>query len=212
MTQSHAAKLQDDLVHSQGSAEVYQRLGNLTRTLHQALSELGYDKHIATAVDSLPDARTRLAYIAKVSGDSANRTIGCVEKATQVQHALSLQAQDVKAALKSNPAAAIANGVVLQFIEASQQACDQTNVQLTEILMAQDFHDLTGQVINKVVTLAQSLEIQLVQLLLATAPKELAEEAQPSGFLNGPAMNAGQRNDVVQSQAQVDDLLDSLGF
>lgn len=86
-----------------------------------------------------------------------------------------------------------------------------TKAQLMEIMMAQDFQDLTGQVIKKIVDLAQSMETELLQVLLEAMPQEMKSEAQ-SGLMNGPAMNAAGRADVVNSQEQVDDLLESLGF
>ena len=92
------------------------------------------------------------------------------------------------------------------------RACtDATKQQLLEIMMAQDFQDLTGQVIRKVTDLAHGLEQQLVQLLIDYAPTELRRESNNS-LLNGPQINPANRNDVVADQSQVDDLLDSLGF
>ena len=78
-------------------------------------------------------------------------------------------------------------------------------------MMAQDFQDLTGQVIKKVVELAQRMEQQLLSVLLESMPAEVRVEA-PEGLLNGPVINAEGRTDVVTSQTQVDDLLESLGF
>jgi chemotaxis protein CheZ len=80
-----------------------------------------------------------------------------------------------------------------------------------EIMMAQDFQDLTGQVIKKVVEMAQVLETQLLQLLLDSMPADKRVEA-PEGLMNGPVVNPDGRDDVVTTQEQVDDLLDSLGF
>ncbi|MDP2056996.1 MAG: protein phosphatase CheZ, partial [Thiobacillus sp.] len=82
---------------------------------------------------------------------------------------------------------------------------------LLDIMMAQDFQDLTGQVIRKVTDLAHGLEQQLVQLLLDYSPAEVRREAN-SGLLNGPQINPASKSDVVADQGQVDDLLDSLGF
>jgi chemotaxis protein CheZ len=78
-------------------------------------------------------------------------------------------------------------------------------------MMAQDFQDLTGQVIRKVTELAHGLEQQLVQLLLDYSPVEVRREVN-SGLLNGPQINPSSKSDVVADQGQVDDLLDSLGF
>ena len=91
------------------------------------------------------------------------------------------------------------------------QRTSATKEQLMEIMMAQDFQDLTGQVIKKVVGLAQDLESQLMGLLIETMPGEKRTESVQT-LLNGPVINAEGRTDVVVSQQQVDELLDSLGF
>jgi chemotaxis protein CheZ len=80
-----------------------------------------------------------------------------------------------------------------------------------EIIMAQDFQDLTGQVIKKVLEAAQNLESQLLALLIEATPEDKRQAVDP-GLLNGPVINAAGRSDVVTSQEQVDDLLESLGF
>jgi chemotaxis protein CheZ len=86
-----------------------------------------------------------------------------------------------------------------------------THALLTEIMMAQDFQDLTGQVIKKIIELTQTMEQQLLSLLLENAPASVKAEVSAS-LLNGPVINAKGRSDVVTSQDQVDDLLESLGF
>jgi chemotaxis protein CheZ len=88
---------------------------------------------------------------------------------------------------------------------------DATQAILTDIMMAQDFHDLTGQVIRKVVTLAQNMEEQLLKLLIETTPPEQRRKIEPE-MLEGPVVKAEGRTDVVADQAGVDDLLASLGF
>jgi chemotaxis protein CheZ len=80
-----------------------------------------------------------------------------------------------------------------------------------EIIMAQDFQDLTGQVIKKIVELVQGLESQLLTVLLEAMPAERKAEA-PEGLLNGPVVGATTGREVVTNQTQVDDLLESLGF
>ncbi|MGB4346940.1 MAG: protein phosphatase CheZ, partial [Burkholderiaceae bacterium] len=98
-----------------------------------------------------------------------------------------------------------------------EDSTKQIDEHLTEIMMAQDFHDLTGQVIAKVVNLAANIEEQLVQLLIQTAPPDIVVKApapvaeyQPA--LSGPAVNPAGNPDVVTGQSEVDDLLASLGF
>jgi len=90
-------------------------------------------------------------------------------------------------------------------------ARERTDAHLTDIMMAQDFHDLTGQVVAKVVSLALIVEDGLVALLRQAAVEEPARKVD-SGILNGPVVNPAGRSDVVANQGEVDDLLASLGF
>jgi len=95
-------------------------------------------------------------------------------------------------------------------VEARTRRIDQ---HLTDIMLAQDFHDLTGQVVAKVVTLATDLEDSLLKLLVQVVPPEQRDKVVdvPQG-LQGPVVDAAARTDVVKDQTEVDDLLASLGF
>ena len=93
----------------------------------------------------------------------------------------------------------------------SRAGAAQTKSHLMDIMMAQDFQDLTGQVITKVTTIAQNLEQQLVQMLVDFAPAEVKRDFG-NGLMNGPQIHPTGNADVVSNQGQVDDLLDSLGF
>ena len=97
------------------------------------------------------------------------------------------------------------------FLHEVPKQTKATNACLMEIMMAQDFQDLTGQVIKKIIDVTKSMEQQLVSLLLENAPASVKAEFD-TGLLNGPVINAAGRTDVVTSQDQVDDLLESLGF
>lgn len=197
---------------SASATEMYQRIGVLTRSLHEALRELGYDKHIESAVHSLPDARTRLSYIARLTGDAADKVLNTVEQARTEQESLAQRGKDMAECLRRDPVAAVATGKALLFAEDVQQSSGRLGEHLTNIMMAQDFHDLTGQVIHKVVNLAQTLEEQLLKLLLEATPPEQRAKTDAGTWINGPVVDATDRTDVVSSQAQVDDLLESLGF
>ena len=98
--------------------------------------------------------------------------------------------------------------VATSDVESATARIDQ---HLTDIMLAQDFHDLTGQVVAKVVSLASELEDSLVKLLVQAAPPEQAQKVE-SAILNGPVVNPEGRTDIVKNQGEVDDLLASLGF
>ena len=197
---------------------VFQRVGAMTRKLHDSLRELGYDKNIEAAVGALPDARARLNYIAKLTEDAANKVLGSVETVQTINDELAAKAKE----LDEKWDKLFNNELSLEeFKESAKETHafiksfrDQSNVfssQFTEIIMSQDFQDLTGQVINKVATMAQSFEEQLVYLLLQTTPEEQRKNVE-NQFLNGPAIDAEGRTDICSDQGQVDDLLESLGF
>lgn len=200
------------------SDAVFHRLGQLTRQVHDSLRELGLEGALKEAAEAIPDARQRLGYIAQTTEQAASRVLNATDVARPIQDELASGADELKArwdalyAGKLSPEAfrelsADTHG----FLSAVGQGTRTTSAQLHEIMMAQDFQDLTGQVIKRVVDLAQMLETQLLQVLLEAAPPQVRQERH-SGLLNGPVIDATGRTDVLTSQAQVDDLLESLGF
>ena len=199
--------------------KVFTQVGQMARQLHDTLGALGYDKLIEKTVSALPDAKDRLAYIANLTEQAACKVLNATDVANPLQEEL----EEGAALLATKWDALYANqlsveefkllaGETRAFLKnAVPQRTAATKEQLLEIMMAQDFQDLTGQVIKKVVALAQDLESQLMGVLVETIPGEKRTESVTS-LLNGPVINAGGRSDVVVSQQQVDDLLDSLGF
>jgi len=201
-----------------GQDAVFNRLGHLARQLHDSLHGLGMDKLLQDTASQIPDARARLSYIAQMTEDAASRVLNATDIARPVQDALIARSNALSQRwermfanqLSVEEFKALAADSRSYFAEAPKDL-KQTNDQLMEIIMAQDFQDLTGQVIKKVVELVQGLETQLVGLLLETMPAE-RKAAAPEGLLNGPVISSAGRIDVVSNQSQVDDLLESLGF
>ena len=199
------------------SANVHYKIGVLTRQLHNSLNELGYADRLRGSMGELPDAQSRLSYIARLTGEAAEKVLSQVEVTQNQQDALAERTRAMRAELIQDPVAAVAKGRVMNYLQEVEDSTQQTGSHLTEIMMAQDFHDLTGQVIARVVALAADLESQLLELLIQTsqgaehtpvlAP---ADVAQPK--LTGPVVDPENTVDVVTSQSQVDDLLASLGF
>lgn len=189
--------------------DLYHRIGEITRRLHDALRELGYDKKIEASLGSLPDARARLSFIARLTGDAAEKVLDTVDAAQAQQEALAAHAAQVHARLLENPSALVASGELLGFVGQVKENAQRTSSQLTDIMLAQDFHDLTGQTVRKVVEIASGLESSLLQLLLTESPQDAGGKFGP---LSGPVAEPAGRADVVSGQAQVDDLLESLGF
>ncbi|GHC89667.1 protein phosphatase CheZ [Pseudorhodoferax aquiterrae] len=191
--------------------DVHHKLGLLTRQLHDSLAELGYAEKLRGSVDELPDAQSRLTYIARLTGEAAEKVLSRVEQAKTQHDFIAAETRRVGELLVKDPVAAVARGVVYNFLGDVDKASREIDQHLTEIMMAQDFHDLTGQVIARVVNLAATIEEQLVALLIQTAPPT-AKPVTAQAPLQGPVVNGEGRDDVVTDQSQVDDLLASLGF
>ena len=197
---------------------VFNRLGLLARQLHDSLRGLGVDKLLEDSARQIPDARQRLAYIAQMTEQAASRVLNATDIAKPVQDELIARSQALSQRwetmfanqLSVDEFKALAGDTRAYFAETPGKL-RLTSDQLLEIMMAQDFQDLTGQVIKKVVELVQGLENQLLTLLLEAMPEQRKADA-PEGLLNGPVVSSEGRVDIVNNQSQVDDLLESLGF
>jgi chemotaxis protein CheZ len=198
--------------------DVHHLIGILTRQLHDALNGLGLTDKVHGWAGELPDAKSRLSYIARLTGEAAEKVLNRVDQAKAEQDHVVAETRRIAALIVKDPVGAVAKGHVMNFLGDIERSTQKVDQHLTEIMMAQDFHDLTGQVIAKVVTLAANIEEQLLQLLIQTAPADAAvrSAAGPSGTyqpaLSGPVVSPQGNPDVVSGQSEVDDLLASLGF
>ena len=224
-TAAHAADAQMAVDVGDGSEEwpkqeaVFNRIGHMARALHDTLGQLGYDKLLEKTMTALPDAKDRLAYVANLTEQAACRVLNATDIASpivdQIEDASRTLGErwDKVFANQMNPAdfrqLAIETRTFLN--QQLPEKTRATHAQLTEIMMAQDFQDLTGQVIKKIVVLAQELENGLMNVLIEVLPDAKRTE-EVASLMNGPVINAEGRTDVVVNQEQVDDLLDSLGF
>ncbi|MDR0529688.1 MAG: protein phosphatase CheZ [Zoogloeaceae bacterium] len=198
---------------------VFDRLGKMARQLHNTLHELGYDKMLEKTMTSLPDARDRLAYVANLTEQAACRVLNATDVAQPAMTALETEAKTLRERWDRVFANQMTTAEFKKLAEDTRAYlsaglpghAEIVNAQLLEIMMAQDFQDLTGQVIKKIVELAQKLENNLVSALLEVVPQNKRSE-EVTTLLNGPVINAEGRTDVVVNQQQVDDLLGSLGF
>ncbi|HCI13409.1 MAG: protein phosphatase CheZ [Gallionellales bacterium GWA2_60_142] len=198
--------------------KVLNQIGHMTRTLHNTLRELGLNKEIEKAASTIPDARDRLNYVATLTEKAAERVLNATDAAQPIVDKMGGESArlagqwqmlfDKKLDVEQFKSLVMQTQAFLNDVPNQTKA---TNAHLMEIMMAQDFQDLTGQVIKKIIEVTKTMEQQLVTLLLESAPPEVKAEFD-TGLLNGPVINAAGRSDVVTSQDQVDDLLESLGF
>ncbi|CAH2785091.1 MAG: Chemotaxis response - phosphatase CheZ [uncultured Caballeronia sp.] len=211
------------------SDRILARIGQLTRTLRDSMRELGLDKQVETAAEMVPDARDRLKYVATMTEQVAERALNVIELAKPLQETMQRDVQALDARWEQWYGAPLENAEVKTLLADTRGFLQQvpvhtvaTNEQLLEIMLAQDFQDLIGQVIKKITDVVHLIEQQLLGVLLeniAPGRREqfavqatLAASSTSETLLNGPQINPEGRTDIVQDQTQVDDLLASLGF
>ncbi len=190
---------------------VFERLGIIVRALHDTLSEIGAQDVLADAAREFPSARERLLHIADLTENAANLVLGKVEQNVPLLDDLAHQA----AALEHNWDGANAGAPDAQlvagtraFLAQVQQGCGTTRTALSDIMMAQDFQDLTGQLIKKVVVLMERTENDLLKLLIDAAPPDAMAKVAREEIMAGP----GAPGNIALDQGSVDDLLADLGF
>ncbi|KIS42452.1 protein phosphatase CheZ [Kosakonia radicincitans] len=198
---------------------LFSRVGHLARLLRDSLVDLGLDRTIAEAAEAIPDARERLDYVVGKTAEAAERVLTSVEQARPLQDELGERAEQLAARWDGWFAAPVeltdARELVADtrsFLARTPGLARNTNDQLMEIMMAQDFQDLTGQVIRGMMSLIESVEKELILVLLEYLPENVTGLKEvDTTLMNGPQIDQNKTG-VVASQDQVDDLLDSLGF
>ncbi|MFG6158702.1 protein phosphatase CheZ [Halomonas sp. 1390] len=217
----------------EASDELVQRIGQLTRMLRESMRELGLDKEIERAAEAIPDARDRLSYVATMTEQAAERALNAIDRAQPLQDDLSERAEALDARWAQWFAEPKELDEARELVQETRgyladvpQRTRATQQELLEIMMAQDFQDLTGQVIKKMMDVIREIEHQLVQVLIDAVPQGKAREdlqkratdqwqsdgrRREEGLLNGPQVKP-EAEGIVTGQDQVDDLLDELGF
>jgi chemotaxis protein CheZ len=194
---------------------MFERLGGIVRLLHDSLRELGYDKALTEASSQIVDAQDRLEYVASLTEQAANKVLNTLDDGMPAQDALSKKAKAMdtrwsdlfEGKLSIDEFKTLA-GDSRQFAQAVAEATEAEKARLLDIMMAQDFQDITGQLIKKVVIITKTVEHELAELLRDNAPPAVREKlaAKPT-LMSGPALPA-----VALDQDNVDDLLADLGF
>ena len=200
---------------------MFERLGGIVRLLHDSLRELGYDRSLSDVASQITDAQGRLEYVATLTEQAANKVLNAIDIGMPEQDALSKTAKDIDARwgqlfdgkLSVEEFKTLANDS-RQFSNKVVTVTEAEKARLLEIMMAQDFQDITGQLIKKIVTITHKAESELAQLLRDNAPPEIKAalaEAKPADkpveLMNGPSAPT-----IAMVQDDVDDLLADLGF
>lgn len=209
-------------------SHLFQELGKLTRDLHDALMGFQVDSNMASlAENEIPDAKERLNYVITMTEQAADKTLTAVESSVTLSNELGERASKLqenwgrfrKRDMQVEEFRAMSEELD-EFFQWLDEKGPEINSRLSDIMMAQDFQDLTGQIIRRVIKLVQDVEEGLVGLIRVTGQKMMTqgqaaqkkEKQGPDIAAVGPAVPGVDKGDIVTSQDDVDDLLSSLGF
>lgn len=211
--------------------ELFAEVGKLTRQLHDSLSNFQLDPKIANlATDDIPDAKERLSYVMDLTEKAANKTMDAVDSSLPLADKINTSLAELKPEWDKLMQREIQLGEfkslcysINDFMEGAGKDAAQIHTHMTEIMMAQDFQDLTGQVIKRVIELVKDVEDSLIHLLTvfgepnANVSNDVnntheKDQSVDNNGVEGPIIDAENREDAVSNQDEVDDLLSSLGF
>lgn len=213
-------------ISSPENSELFDEIGKLTRQLHDSLQSFQLDARISNiATEDIPDAKERLSHVISMTEEAANTTMDAVESSLPIAESLHQHLSDIRPSFARLMARDLKVGEfkelchkLNEFIEIAEKDSSKLQTQLNEVLMAQGFQDLTGQILRRVIELVREVEDSLIHLLTMFGTQENNNEVDESELLadaskpEGPIINADERDDVVSGQDDVDDLLSSLGF
>ena len=201
---------------------LFQDVGRLTRQLHDSMTSFSMDTKITQMAEKdIPDAKERLNYVISMTEKSAHQTLNIVEGLMPISEQLNDQSNKLainweRFLAKDMPFAEFKDMSQEITVHFNQSVASLAEIQkgLNEILMAQGFQDITGQIIKRVITLVQDLENSMVELIKISGRKQGHAEPATKIELPGPAVPGvdDTAGDVATSQDDVDDLLSSLGF
>ena len=213
-----------DQFASEGEDDLFVEIGKLTRNLHEALANFQMDSRITDlAASEIPDAKERLNYVIEKTEEAANKTMDKVESCTERSNTMAKDAEELLVEWKKLYDRQLEPGdfrklwkKIEEHLTKNKNDADQLHGELNEVLMAQDYQDLTGQVIRQVITLVHDVEQSMVHIIKMFGNMDGYNKAKDETVVKegveGPVVNVEKRNDVVQGQDEVDDLLSSLGF
>ncbi|MGK0444778.1 MAG: chemotaxis protein CheZ [Bermanella sp.] len=211
---------------------LYQEIGQLTRALHESIKNFKLNGNISGAGSDIDEAHEGLSYVVEMTAKAANKTMDKVDESMPLSEAISNEASEINQEwnrfLNKEMSADEFRDLtkrISTFLENTNTNTRKLNGNLSDILLAQDFQDLTGQVIQRITTMITDVESRLVNLVAMAGhvdqmtgiqhkepdKAETEIEDDPNKGV-GPQLNAEDNEDVASNQDDVDDLLSSLGF
>lgn len=209
---------------------LYQEIGRLTRALHESIKKFRLDSNVQGAASDIDDAHEGLAYVVDMTAKAANKTMDKVEESMPLSEDIAMHAADINQQWKRFLNKDMTPGEfrdltrrISDFLDLTGVNTKKINGNLSEILLAQDFQDLTGQVIQKITSMVNDVEKRLVNLVLMAGQVDKMTGIQHGEIIVdqqevdinkgvGPQLDAENKEDVAANQDDVDDLLSSLGF
>lgn len=206
-------------------SSLFQDLGKLTRDLHNTINGFQLDSKISSMTEhDIPDAKERLNYVISMTESAANKTLTSIEASMPISDELQQRVEKLYVSWGRFRKRDMAvdefrtlNNEIDEFFKWLMENIPNLHSNLSDIMMAQGFQDLTGQIIRRVITLVQEVEESLVGLIRITGQKKTQnsqhqEHERTEVYLSGPVVPGIDKGDVVSGQDDVDDLLSSLGF
>ena len=210
--------------------KLLERIGKIVGLLHNNICELGddKDKRLQETNKQIIDIHERLRYVLTKTQSAAETTLSAIENIKPIQSNLSVNAtlltQEWQELIKlenssySNKNLAKFSNLLSKTVSYLEDVPKQTEIAndyLLTVILAQDFQDLTSQVIKKIFHLLRPIESELIQILLdnstSTNPTVTDNTSSPNDLLNGPAISSQKNPEVLSSQTDVDNFLASLG-
>ncbi len=213
-----------DTLAGQGDEDLFIEIGKLTRRLHEALTSFHLDSRITDiAASEIPDAKDRLNYVIERPEEAANKTMDKVEHCNQLADVIAKDSSELLLEWQKLYRRELNPGEfrtlckrIETHLEKNKNSADELNSELSGVLLAQDYQDLTGQVIRQVITLVHDVEESMVNVIKMFGSLDRYQaakgEVHKTEGVEGPVVNKEKRDDVVSGQDEVDDLLSSLGF
>lgn len=206
---------------------LYEEVGKMTRQLHDSLQSFREDSRLANMTQDIPDARERLNHVIELTQNSADKTLNAVEQSMPVADDLEKQAAQMKQAWSRFKRREMSldqfrelSSSLEEFLTGIEAGSRQMKQSLNQVLMAQEFQDLTGQILKRVISLVEEVEENLVELVRITGGKYTKTEDENSTPENPDPLKAEgphvpgikTETEIMNNQDDVDDLLSSLGF
>jgi chemotaxis protein CheZ len=200
-------------------ASLYNEIGKLTRHLHDSLTAFQTDEKISILTrKDIPSARERLKYVVEMTEQAAQKVLGIIEKCIPISLVISQGASSLHGKWSNKSSAGeklVISSSTRAFLTSTKENATILHGCLTEILVAQEYQDITGQIIKKVIDLVQEVENNLLRLIKLTGSANAPHDSDLDNDIkaNGPCV-PGIDDEVVRAAGQddVDQLLAGLGF